>query len=141
MQLLEKRAWVSGGTQGIGLASAMALAGAGASVVLAARNRERLTEALATLPREASSQAHLALPLDPADPEAARATADDWIAKNGPIHVLINNTGGPPPGPIATATPDAFLAAFRSHLIGNQLLAQAVVPGMRAAGYGRIVNI
>jgi 3-oxoacyl-[acyl-carrier protein] reductase len=54
---------------------------------------------------------------------------------------LVNNTGGPPPGAIVEADAEAFLAAFRAHLLNNQLLAQTVLPGMKDAGYGRIVNI
>jgi 3-oxoacyl-[acyl-carrier protein] reductase len=63
------------------------------------------------------------------------------LAKGNTVHILVNNTGGPAAGPILDAQPDAFVAAFQQHLINNQRLAQAVVPGMRTAGYGRIVNI
>jgi len=68
---------------------------------------------------------------------AARAHAE----AHGPIHILVNNTGGPPGGPIAEAQPEAFLAAFRAHLVNDQILAQALIPGMKDAGYGRIVNV
>jgi 3-oxoacyl-[acyl-carrier protein] reductase len=57
------------------------------------------------------------------------------------VQVLVNNTAGPPGGPAATATPEQYLAVFRQHLVANQVLVQAVLPGMRAAGFGRIVNI
>ncbi len=57
------------------------------------------------------------------------------------MQVLVNNTAGPPGGPAATATPEQYLAVFRQHLVANQVLVQAVLPGMRAAGFGRIVNI
>ena len=53
----------------------------------------------------------------------------------------MNNTGGPPGGPIRTATAEEFLSAFNAHLVCNHLLAQALLPGMRHTGYGRIVNI
>ncbi len=53
----------------------------------------------------------------------------------------MNNTGGPKAGPILDAAPEVFEEAFRQHLVCNQILAQAVVPGMREAGYGRIINI
>ncbi|MEM9057277.1 MAG: SDR family oxidoreductase, partial [Pseudomonadota bacterium] len=55
--------------------------------------------------------------------------------------VLINNTGGPPAGPANAATTDAFQAAFQQHLLANHLLMRAVLPGMKAAGGGRIVNV
>ena len=57
------------------------------------------------------------------------------------VHVLINNTGGPPGGPIVNATSEAFLDAYHKHLLCNHLLATAVIPGMTEAGYGRIINV
>ena len=58
-----------------------------------------------------------------------------------PVHVLVNNTAGPPGGSAHEAAPEAYLAVFRQHLIANQVIVQALLPGMRAAGFGRIVNI
>jgi 3-oxoacyl-[acyl-carrier protein] reductase len=57
------------------------------------------------------------------------------------VHILVNNTGGPPGGPAHGADAAAFLDAFNKHLVAGQALVQAVLPGMRAAGWGRIVNI
>ena len=54
---------------------------------------------------------------------------------------MVNNTGGPPGGPITNATPEAFLQAYHHHLICNQLLAQTLFPGMKSANYGRIINV
>lgn len=140
MNLLGKRALVCGGTQGIGFASAVALAEAGASVILLSRDRGRLEAARDQLPRPAG-QAHDILIADLSDPAAARSQVEAAIVAGGPIHVLVNNTGGPPAGPIVAATADAFLAAYTGHLLANHLLSQAVLPGMREAGYGRIVNV
>ncbi|HTL15568.1 MAG TPA: SDR family oxidoreductase, partial [Thermomonas sp.] len=56
-------------------------------------------------------------------------------------HVLVNNTGGPPGGPAHAAPVEAYLDAFRKHLVANQTLVQALLPGMRAARWGRIVNV
>jgi 3-oxoacyl-[acyl-carrier protein] reductase len=66
---------------------------------------------------------------------------DSAMREFDPIHILVNNTGGPPPGPASDATRDAFESAFRQHLICNQILTQAVLPGMKREKYGRIVNI
>jgi 3-oxoacyl-[acyl-carrier protein] reductase len=140
MSLTERNALVCGSTQGIGLACAVALAEAGASVVLLARDAARLEAAMATLPR-AGTQRHATLTADFADPAGTRAQVDRWIASRGPIHILVNNGGGPPGGPITEARPEEFLAALHSHLLTAHLLAQAVLPGMRAAGYGRIINV
>jgi 3-oxoacyl-[acyl-carrier protein] reductase len=57
------------------------------------------------------------------------------------VHILINNSGGPPGGPAHVATTAAFETAFRQHLLAGQTLLQALLPGMRASGYGRIVNV
>lgn len=57
------------------------------------------------------------------------------------MHILVNNTGGPPAGAITDARPPEFLAAFSSHLLCNQLLVQAVLGGMKTAKYGRIINV
>jgi 3-oxoacyl-[acyl-carrier protein] reductase len=64
-----------------------------------------------------------------------------WLAAQGALHILVNNTAGPPGGPAHAADPEAYLAVFRQHLVAGQVLVQAVLPGMRAARWGRIVNI
>jgi 3-oxoacyl-[acyl-carrier protein] reductase len=140
MQLLGMRALVCGSTQGIGLASAVALAEAGASVVLMARDPARLREVRGELPSP-GGQEHAHLAADFAQPDEVRGVATEYVRRAGPVHILVNNTGGPPGGPIAAARPEEFEAAFASHLLCNHHLAQAVLPGMRTAGYGRIVNI
>jgi len=58
-----------------------------------------------------------------------------------PVHILVNNTGGPPAGLAVDASFEQFLQAFNNHLLCNQALVQAVVPGMRRLRYGRIINI
>ncbi len=119
----------------------MALAGAGAQVTLLARNKEELEKVRASLPKETSSHPHEVLVADFSNPGAVRDVVLGAVARSGPFHILINNTGGPPAGPVMDATEEQFLAAFSAHLICNQFLAQAVIPGMRAEGYGRIINI
>jgi 3-oxoacyl-[acyl-carrier protein] reductase len=57
------------------------------------------------------------------------------------VHILVNNTAGPPGGPAHAAAPESFLRVFHQHLVANQVLLQAVLPGMRAAQWGRVVNI
>jgi 3-oxoacyl-[acyl-carrier protein] reductase len=63
------------------------------------------------------------------------------LGQSGPVHILINNTGGPSSGPLVDAMPDEFLNAIRMHVVCNQLLVQAVLPGMKSAGFGRVINI
>jgi 3-oxoacyl-[acyl-carrier protein] reductase len=90
---------------------------------------------------ELPGEGHSILAADFQKNDAVRDTAAANVHERGPVHVLVNNTGGPPAGPIVDAAPDAFLAAFKAHLVNNQLLAQVVLPGMKTSGYGRIVNI
>lgn len=126
-----KRALVCGATQGIGWATARALSAAGAEVVLLARNEEKLRECA----REIGAQWLVA---DFFRPETVRAAA---AALPLPIHILVNNTGGPPSGPITAAEENDFVGAFRAHVVNAQILASALLDGMKTSGYGRIVNI
>jgi 3-oxoacyl-[acyl-carrier protein] reductase len=66
---------------------------------------------------------------------------DAFIQRTGPVNILINNTGGPPAGLIQMAKPEEFLTAFNQHLICNHILVQALLPKMKAIGYGRIINV
>ncbi|MGB3618799.1 MAG: SDR family oxidoreductase [Catalinimonas sp.] len=138
--LTHKRAVVGGSTQGIGRAVAEALAGLGCSVTLLARDAVKLQEVCAALPVVAGQQ-HDYLVADFGRLEEVRAVIGQWAAARTEAHILVNNTGGPPGGPITEATTEAFAAAFAQHLQCNQILAQALLPLMRRAGWGRIVNV
>lgn len=135
-----KRALVCGGTQGIGRACAEVFAERGASVTVLARDPAKLAQTVARLATP-SGATHDLIAVDFAQPDAVREAVRQHLAATGPYHILLNNTGGPPPGPIVEATADAFLAALRAHLLNNHHLAQALLPGMKAATYGRIINI
>jgi len=140
LSLAGRSALVCGSTQGIGKAAAIELALLGAQVTLLARNESALKAVAAELPRVGSVQ-HTWQVADFSDVATVQAAIQRITAANHPHHILINNTGGPPGGTALDASTDAFLAAFSAHLICNQLLTQAVVPQMKAAGFGRIVNI
>ena len=139
-ELNSLRALVCGSTQGIGLAVAQQLAKDGFSVCLTARNEEKLKTALATLDIT-KGQVHHYFVSDFSNPEGLKHAVHQFISENGDLHLLINNTGGPKSGPIVDADPAEFLAAFNQHLICNHILMQAILPGMKAKGYGRIINI
>ena len=139
LDLNGKTALVCGSTQGLGYASAKELALLGANVILMARNEEKLVEAVASLSKTAQ-QKHSFLVADFTDTTKVKFVINDFI-KSNTIHILVNNTAGPAGGPALTATTDQFLQAFNAHLINNHNLTQAVVPGMKAAGFGRIINI
>jgi 3-oxoacyl-[acyl-carrier protein] reductase len=140
MNLAGRHALVCGASQGIGRACAIELAGLGASVTAMARRAEVLEQLVEALPRIHGSQEHAFLVTEAGDTEGLRATARELTAGRA-VHILVNNSGGPPPGPVHGAEVDAFLDAYRKHLIANHVLAETVIPGMRDAGYGRIVNI
>ncbi len=140
LDLNGKHALVCGASQGIGLATATALAGLGADVTLLARRAEVLQEVAAQLPRPRAAQVHGWIVANTADLERLRAQVEALCA-NKPVHILVNNSGGPPPGPIRGAEIAAFEAACRQHLLANHVLAAAVLPGMERDVYGRIVNV
>lgn len=139
LDLTGKSALVAGSTQGIGLASAQALASLGAACTLIARNEDSLKKAVATLSTNQGQQ-HRYLIADFSKPEEVREVVTSFV-ENQPVHILINNSGGPAAGMAKDASTEAFLQAFNQHLICNHILAMAVVPGMQAAGFGRIINV
>ena len=139
LDLSGRHALVCGASQGIGRASAIELAELGATITLLSRSAEPLEELAGRLPRP-RGQSHQWQAVDMLDTTRLQQVVTD-VAANQPVQILINNTGGPPGGPAHTADPAAFEAAFRQHLIAGQALVQALLPGMRQAAYGRIVNV
>lgn len=139
LNLKEKNALVCGSSAGIGKASALELAQLGANVTLVARNEEKLKKVLTALDTS-KNQKHDYLVIDFSDPEILKTKIiEATLHKN--YHILLNNTGGPKGGSIFSAEIEEFTNAFSQHLICNQILVQNVVPGMKEAGYGRIINV
>ena len=136
LNLSEKRALVCGSTQGMGRSIAQELARCGAKVTLFARDPQRLEEVLGEL----EGEGHDCLVADFNDLVEVRKQVDAALVR-GSYHILINNTGGPAPGPLAGASIDQFNETITRHLHVSHALVQALLPGMKNAGYGRIVNI
>ena len=138
--LAGRHALVCGASEGIGRATAFALAKLGASVTALSRRQDRLDELVADLAIVSPGQSHQSLAADVTDADvlAMRVRA---LADSSPVHILVNNTAGPAGGTAHGADPSAYLAVFQQHLIANQILLQSVLPGMRSAAFGRIVNI
>ena len=136
LNLNNKNALVCGSTQGIGKATAILLAAEGANVTLIARNEAKLKAVLAELPNK--NQQHQYLVADFSKLEELKVVLAQTALK---FHILINNTGGPAGGPIFNAKIEEFESAFTQHLKCNHLLVQALVPFMKEACYGRIVNV
>lgn len=141
ISLQNKNALVCGSTQGIGWATAQSMAEAGANVTLMARNESALQKLIGELANN-GQQNHDYLCADFSEPEQVQGRLTEYLQnQTKAIHILVNNTGGPPAGPIVSAVPDAFIKAMSMHLLCNHLLAQTVLPGMKTASYGRIVNV
>lgn len=139
LNLSGKTALVCGSTQGIGKASAIELAQLGASVTLVARNEDKLKACLAELPKN-NTQKHAYLVADFENSEQLKERVTKYVHTT-PVHILINNTGGPPAGLAINAKEEEFVKAFSSHLLCNHILVQACVESMKREKYGRIINI
>jgi len=139
LNLNGRHALVCGATEGIGRAAAHELALLGADVTVLARREDALRDVVAALPQNGEQQ-HGWIAADVSRTDALHAQVEA-LCNGKPVHILVNNTAGPPGGPAHLADTAAFLDAFNKHLIANQTLAQAVLPGMRASAWGRIVNV
>lgn len=141
LDLTGRIAIVGGSSQGIGLASAIELSKLGCSVILLARDQERLDQALTKLDK-AQGQEHHSLSVDYNDPKSLVAEVEKLLGSIGkPVSILVNNTGGPAGGSIVLAKVEEFENTFRQHLICNHMLMQLVVEGMKEQNFGRIVNV
>ncbi len=140
LSLENKKAIVCGSTQGIGKAIAIELALLGAEIILVARDENKLKAVKKELD-ELTKKTHHYFVADFSFPPELKLRAEDSISELGPIHILVNNTGGPAAGTVSDAKTDEFIQAFNSHLICNHILAQACLEGMKSEKYGRIINI
>lgn len=139
LDLTGKNALVCGGSSGIGKACAIELSKLGASVTLLARNAETLAATLPAL-QHSKDQHHDFIIADSSQHDEFRQKLVK-LSMQKTIHILVNNSGGPPAGEIVNAEADAFKKAFAQHLLANHLAVQILMPGMKKDGYGRIINI
>ena len=140
LNLSGKRAMVCGSTQGIGKAIAIELAKMGAEIVLVSRSEDKLKKVSTELDNS-NGQKHDYIAADFNDPDNLKELVEAYLSRNNPIHILVNNTGGPPGGPIESASIEEFQNAFSAHLICNHILVSALKEGMKGEKYGRIINI
>jgi 3-oxoacyl-[acyl-carrier protein] reductase len=131
-----KAALVMGASRGIGRGIAGALAREGARVAMASRSRERLEAAAAEIDGETA-----VFVADASDLDGLAALPEEIDRALGPVEILVTNAGGPPPGGALDNPLDEWEAVYRSLVLGPRVLIQAVVPGMRQRGWGRIVNV
>lgn len=143
LSLAGKHAFVCGSTQGIGKAAAMELAALGARITLLARNEAELKKVREELSATGTTGIlqHDYICADFSNSGELKSKVEKYISENGPIHILVNNTGGPDGGAITEAKTEEFISVFNKHLVCNHILVQAVLKGMKDASYGRIINI
>jgi 3-oxoacyl-[acyl-carrier protein] reductase len=132
-----RRALVLAASSGLGRGVAAALAREGARVAMASRSRERIEAAAAEV-----GQGAVALVGDASDLERMRALPGEAAERlGGAVEILVINTGGPPPGAALDNSLEEWEEAFRSLVLAPRVLAEATVPSMREARWGRIVNV
>jgi 3-oxoacyl-[acyl-carrier protein] reductase len=140
LDLTNKNALVCGASQGLGFACAGELALMGANIIAVSRNEDKLKSAIQNFDTS-KGQRHSYLVLDLSDTERVRQRANQFLEKTNIIHILINNAGGPPSVPMIETDTAEIEKCFRTHLTSSHVLVQLLFPGMKAAGFGRIVNI
>ncbi|WP_290649384.1 SDR family oxidoreductase [Aquisalimonas sp.] len=140
LELHQRTAVVLGASRGLGKAIAASLAAEGANVLLTARSGDALEGAAAELDALGSGRIgyHAADLAEPGTPAAIHAAAEKQL---GPVDILVNNGGGPPPGPIADTERATWDEQFRSMVAPLFELAGLVLPGMRERGWGRILTV
>jgi 3-oxoacyl-[acyl-carrier protein] reductase len=139
LRLQDKYALVCGGSKGIGFAAAKELALLGASVTLVARDEDALKQAKSEL-LTAQGQRHAFIVLDLSDTDRVRDVIGEFV-DTYPMQILVNNAGGPKGGPLVEADIEQMRAAFATHILSSHIITQAVLPGMKTFGYGRIINV
>lgn len=140
LDLINKNAFVSGSSQGIGAASAIELSVLGANVTIVGRNKDLLDETYNKLDLS-KGQVHKMLVVDYSVKGNLKIEIDKFIAQGNKVDILVNNMGGPKSGAVYKAQLEEFEEAFYNHIINNQLLAQSFIPQMKESGWGRIINI
>lgn len=134
-----RRAAVAAASGGLGLASARALAAAGARLAICGRDEERLGAAVADL--QADGADVVGLRADVSDPEGAESFVVRAADALGGVDILVPNAGGPPAGGFDDMDVAAYRAALELNLLSTVAMCRVAVPGMRMAGWGRVVAI
>lgn len=133
--LTGQHAAITGGGTGIGLAVAKRLAAAGAAVTIMSRNEEKLNAAAAEIPG-----AHV-VQVDVTDEQSVELSFTAAAGKTGPVTILVNNAGGTETAPLHKTSLESWQRSLDLNLTGCFLCTRAVLPAMRDADAGRIINI
>ena len=135
-----KHALIFGASKGIGAATAKMMACAGADVTICARNEDslnKLTNELTSL----GTGRHKSRSVDLEELDKLDQVIAEILENLGPVHILINNSGGPPGGPLLENSVEDFHAPFTRHLHASHKITQKLAPLMEEQGYGRIIQI
>ncbi|HTP79912.1 MAG TPA: SDR family oxidoreductase [Bacteroidota bacterium] len=135
-----KVALVAAASDGLGKASALALAREGARVAICGRRKEMVDDAAADIRRQTGADL-LAVQADVAQAADVTRFVEETRKKFGTVHVLVNNAGGPPTGDILTLSDDDWERGFRLTMMSTVRLTRAVLPMMMAQRWGRVVTI
>jgi 3-oxoacyl-[acyl-carrier protein] reductase len=138
--LANRRAFVGGGSAGIGRAVAELLASRGASVTVLARSEEQLKLVVGGLDT-ARGQEHAYIVGDVGQPAEIIHSVQKSVENNGPFHIVVNNSGGPPGGKLVDSTVDQLTQAFANHILFSHLFMLAVIHSMKDIHFGRFINI
>lgn len=140
LKLTNRHVLVCGASSGIGRAIALEIATLGAEVTVLARREAELKALCLELERAGAARAGYVVS-DLSQRDATVQRVELLIRERGPIHILVNNTGGAPSGPLLESSEEAFVDPFARHVMAAHRLVQTVLPGMKNAGFGRIINI
>jgi NAD(P)-dependent dehydrogenase (short-subunit alcohol dehydrogenase family) len=140
LRITGRNALVTGGSLGIGHATAFELSAAGVKVAITARGGERLRQVAREISRSTGVPV-IALPGDMSLSEDIERVVSEARKALGTIDILINNAGASPAGRIHELTDDQWRASFELKLMGYVRCARAVLPGMKAKRWGRIINV
>lgn len=139
LDLTGKTALVCGASKGLGKAIAIELAKLNARLILLARSEDKLQMVLAEI-NQLNGLSNEAIAIDLSNHKLLKSKLDDQL-ESGPIHIVINNTGGPAPGTLSEAALESFEKAFKMHILSADLISKMTIPGMRKSSYGRIINV
>ena len=136
----EKRALILGSSQGLGFGIARYLAQEGAKVMLLGRNEERLKKSAEALQAEGTKLQNYVV-ADLSDSDSAARIHEATMDALGGIDILVNNSGGPQPGSVANIDAADWLTQFETMILRIMEITSLCLPGMRAEGWGRVINI
>jgi len=140
IDLTGKTALVTASSRGIGFGISEALFDAGAQVCICSRSETKIEEARQKLAAKDSSRVH-GVAGDIGDLDFLTHLVQVANERFGSVDILVNNSGGPPPGPALSMTEEQWMSALNNNLLSVIRLSSLLVPGMKAKGWGRIVNL